>query len=296
MPNPDQKFEYYRQLYVTAPDKPDGGKVSLRDLSSDSTGNSKDPSLRTLTEWSRPDNNDGMGWPDLREKYREDMKALVKVSPEIKVEGISPDAIAIEIPKQPKQESLAKEVRKISSEQFNNRYASVVSDRFALGMQLLEEDPKFHSLDSEIALVTEYTKSLLENISKEEHSHIPTLWRLLKIAKQDLVRAQRSKNKGAIMVASAEIARLIDEGDRTLSAWEEVFNQIDRRARLINTESQRRARNEQSVPVADLPIFMELLRRILQKRIMDQGLAGEELMRAIASDMKNMSSMMGDRR
>lgn len=283
----DEDFEKYKKLYILMPDDPRGSS-SLRSLSREHTGKEEDPPLYQLKDSSSiiDSRNSGKTWSDERKEYREKRKRKLGTAsdPNQTLEDVIPSVEPAILPTDVVAIDPIKELKEMSRSDFENRYMPVLGDRLSRAVKRMQGDPNWMSLQDEIEFLGAYTSELMRAIAQDD-GYIPQLWQELRSQMASLKKAQIRKDKPGQQEASVAIAEIIEKGSAHFDAWENVLTQIDRRARLINTESQRQARAMNSVPIQDLMIFMELLKRLLERRIIAQGMSGQLLLDAIALDI-----------
>jgi len=255
--------QYYKNLFFFSDD------VTLQSLSREITGNPDDPTHSTLLSWSSRNEGSSTTWTEDRRRFRETQTSIING-------GV--------------QKASAVRLSEVLADAMPSRYSPYVSEAIALSLKRTLEDPNFLSLQDEIALVDARNAELLQQLNTLGASQA---WSLLAKLVNDLELAQGSGDSRAVAKISLELVRTIREGDRKFSLWDDVFRNIDQRARLINVESQRQARGDRSVPIESLMLFLEALKTRLHQRAVVEGLAGMKLLKAVKSDLADLTGNIG---
>ena len=92
------------------------------------------------------------------------------------------------------------------------------------------------SLKGDVALFTMRIHQLLKRLGNGESRLV---WRKLRLAFESLQSASTRRDAGGIESSVKEIGRLVALGNESEGAYDELFDMVDRRARLVGQEWKR---------------------------------------------------------
>lgn len=259
----EMKFQAIKARFIAT-------DMELQDFSREKTGNDADPPYTTLCKWAMASStgNNGVSWSEERSQYQQVMSNVVNgvsinthlITPleaeSTELEGVQPTAIA-------------------KQQLFQGRYQPYVSNKLAASITRSLQDPYFHSLADEIAIVDVYTQELMSRLN--DVGAPDGLWLELKDIVGQLKLAYANHNDSKVSALSLQITQMIEVGGTQAALWTEIFHSIGRRAQLIDTESKRLQRQNAVIPVEALMQFMAIFKTKLQRIILEDELSGKEL-------------------
>lgn len=156
------------------------------------------------------------------------------------------------------------------SKSLPTRYLARYAQALTEGDQLLEQ---LH----EIALLDSRLDELLHAVDSGEAGD---LWKRLQGVCDDLIKAKRKKDVSRVGLCLTEILELVGRGAQDWARWQEITDVVERRRRLVESETKRRKDAKETVLLQEVLVFIGLLKEIL-RTVLDQHIPDVKLRRHI---------------
>lgn len=128
-------------------------------------------------------------------------------------------------------------------------------------------DPDILNLTHEIALVDARSMELLAKVNSGEAS--TALWDKLQKAANELVGAQQAGDAVKLAMALNDILDLIKRGSADAARWVELYNLLERRRRLVDSERKRRVDMQNSVNADGVMLLVTAIADLVNQHVPD---------------------------
>lgn len=167
------------------------------------------------------------------------------------------------------------------------RFSKDLPTRLLAQYEAALDDPDMIALHEELALVTAREGDLLGRVDTgEAGAH----WRGIRDALADFRRAQRRDDAPAAAAALREMERLTDLGIADYQAWAELFDTIEARRRLADTERRRLEAMQQVITTERAMLLVAALVDTVRRHVDDRQVLG-----AIGRDLARLVDAHGAR-
>lgn len=146
------------------------------------------------------------------------------------------------------------------------RWSSSIPERMAERYSVLLDDPAMLDITHEIALTDTRISELLQRVGTGESKG---LWQQARKSNDDIQKAIHNENYGAVLIATAQLDRLIGEGLTDYEAWSEIHTLIDQRRKLAESERKRRIEAEQMLTIDQAMSFTTAVLNLIRSSVDD---------------------------
>lgn len=166
-----------------------------------------------------------------------------------------------------------KSLRGIASRTLKSgRYSKDLPTRLAARYQESQADPDLLNLHSEISLTDAFVLDALKGLDTGESGR---LWQSLNTTWQTLQDAQRAKDGQAVALALNDLGSLIKRGIAAHAARSETMDLIERRRKLVESESKRRVQMQDMITSEKAMLLVGQLTAAVVRYVSDpKALAG----------------------
>jgi hypothetical protein len=166
----------------------------------------------------------------------------------------------------------------MASPQFKTgRYSKYLPARLAGKYQDALADKHLLELRFEVALVDTRLAELIERVGAGESKD---LWHTLKATNAELNVAIRSKDTAKMALAVRKIGELIDQGIGDHQAWVDVFDVIEQRRKLVESERKRLVEMQQMITSERAMLLIAALVDVVRNHVTDR-----DILAAISADV-----------
>lgn len=167
------------------------------------------------------------------------------------------------------------------------RYSKYLPTRLAARYAEAESDPNLISLRSEIALLDTRLADVLGRVQTGEGAAI---WQQLAKTKAQLEKARASGDEVGARAGVDTLLALIGNAMEEQAAWGEVYNLIEQRRRVVDSEWKRLADMQQMITAERALLLITALTQIIKTHVTDTIILG-----AISTDIRKLiTSDAGD--
>jgi len=149
--------------------------------------------------------------------------------------------------------------------------------------QAAATDPKLMELRGDIATVDARIIDLLKRVDTGEAGSI---WIELQSAWVRLARAQAKADADTYKIAFDDVARLVNKGGEDTAAWTEIFAMIDRRRKLVVSESRRLETMHQMLSIEQAMLLLANVVDIIKRHVPDR-----QALNRIAIDVQRLGEV-----
>jgi hypothetical protein len=153
----------------------------------------------------------------------------------------------------------------------HGRYSKHLPTRLAAQYEQARDDPELHSVRDEIGVVEARVRELLARI---EGGDLGTLWPTLHKQLQAYQAARRTGDTPTMSKALAAMEPLIAQGAQDYTLWTTIGTELDRLARLRQTEHRRLVDMQQMITAERANLLMgamvSIIAGVLKKHIPDE--------------------------
>lgn len=154
------------------------------------------------------------------------------------------------------------------------RYSKYIPDRLSTKYNESLSDPKLLEMREEVALIDGRLSELLTNLQKGDTK---TLWTKLQKAWGSYKSASDDKAVFYLM----EIGELIKNGNEAYALWDEVYQVVEQRRRVVESERKRLVEMQQTITNDRAMILIGALLGIIKEHVRDTT-----TLRAISNDIR----------
>src|SRR5581483_3937130 len=148
----------------------------------------------------------------------------------------------------------------------HGRYSKYLPTKLAARYTEAAADKDLLELHAEIALIDARLSDVLERIHKGESG---TLWEQIGIEFDKFKRAQVIKDTDEARAALAALDRLITEGIADYAAWKEVFELVEQRRKLVESERKRMVEMQQMISMERALILIGAIGETIRRHVAD---------------------------
>lgn len=148
----------------------------------------------------------------------------------------------------------------------NSRHAPT---RMEEDLTLARQDPELVSLQDEIVILSARESDLLKRADNGESGE---LWKELRRAWADFDRARHGGDAEAETYAVYEMGQLITAGVADHNVWNEFYQVVEKRKKLLEAERRREKEANLHVPVERVLELLTSIRGIVTRRVRDPHL------------------------
>lgn len=163
------------------------------------------------------------------------------------------------------------------------RYSKLLPARLADRYQQARADTELLALRDEIALLDARLGDVLGTVDTGESSKI---WKELQAANSELQIAVAAKDNARVNRAVREISRLIDSGSADVEAWNDVYNLLDQRRRLVESERKRLVELQQYMTAEKAMTLLSVVLDTIQTHVTDRS-----ILAAISADFRKLTAI-----
>lgn len=145
------------------------------------------------------------------------------------------------------------------------RYSKVLPARLAGRYEEARQDAALLELRDEIGLVDSRLSDLLGRVDTGESGAI---WRALKAAHLDLLKARNDPIKAAIALNA--MGELITRGHADYAAWNEIAAVLEQRRRLVESERKRLIELQQTITTNQAMVLVTALLSSIKEHVTDR--------------------------
>jgi hypothetical protein len=162
----------------------------------------------------------------------------------------------------------------------NGKRTSLSSLTHALPKHLVEiaeavtHDPNILALDQSIAVLDARTIELLHGLQRDAAGK--QAWRDLQRKVSELRDGvRRETSVGAQLRLIEEIDDLMDEQLRVISVWQEVYQTLDQRRKMVETETKRREKMSSLVTADQVIVLVHRVAQVIKRKVKDPAVVRE---------------------
>jgi hypothetical protein len=149
--------------------------------------------------------------------------------------------------------------------------------------QAAATDPKLMELRGDIATVDARIIDLLKRVDTGEAGSI---WIELQSAWVRLARAQARADADTYKIAFDDVGRLVNKGGQDTAAWVEIGAMIDRRRKLVVSESRRLETMHQTLSIEKAMLLLANVVDTIRRHVLDR-----RVLNAIAIDVQRLGEV-----
>lgn len=165
-----------------------------------------------------------------------------------------------------------------ASPQFRTgRYSKYLPARLSGKYEQSKSDPNLLALKEEVSVVDARIAELLERIDTGESQ---SQWALLQGVHSQLMMAVQARDTGKMAALIKRIGDLIDTGSKDASAWGDIFEAIEQRRKLVESERKRLVEMQQYVTAEQAMLLISALVDVVTRHVSDR-----DIISAIYSDV-----------
>lgn len=164
----------------------------------------------------------------------------------------------------------------------HGRYSKDLPSRLADKYQEARSDSELLALRDDIALVDARLRELVGRIDTGEAD---SLWRWLEEAVDDLLIARRSKDQAGIAAAVNDIVQAVEKGSSERKTWAEIFDLLERRKRLVESERKRLVDMQQMITSERAMLLLSVVVDTVRRHVNDR-----DALAAISADIGKLVS------
>jgi hypothetical protein len=135
-------------------------------------------------------------------------------------------------------------------------YSQYLPDSLGDRMDDFMKDPNIASVREELALLGTRLSSKLEEL---EDGPSRDLWEQLEDAVDELEAARRRGDGDAVAACLNQITRLVRNGAQEQEKWEDVFDIVEQRRKLAETENKRMKQSSNTLTVEEASMLVEVM-------------------------------------
>lgn len=164
----------------------------------------------------------------------------------------------------------------------HGRYSRVMPQRLQERYELAASDPQLLSVTEEIRVIDARIGDLLQRVDGGEAGEH---WQGLRRTLDYLAPAIAAKDANRVAGLLSELDQIATAGNADYSAWQEVFDAIEARRRLVETERRRMAELDQNIPAERAFMMIGAILEIIRRWVTDP-----QQLRGIAADIRALTS------
>lgn len=149
------------------------------------------------------------------------------------------------------------------------RYSKYLTANLSEKYQAARADSHLLELREEIALVDTRLAELIERVGAGESKD---LWRTLKAVNLELNTAIRGKDTTRMATAVRSIGEIIDQGTDEYQGWLGIFEVIEQRRKLVESERKRLVEMQQVITSERAMLMIAALVDIVRQHVADRSI------------------------
>jgi len=161
------------------------------------------------------------------------------------------------------------------------RYSKLLPARLAARYNEAQADPDLLVLRDEVALLDARLGDVLGNVNTGESESI---WKALQRKNAELRTAIKVKDNPRVNQTVKELSELIDDGASEIEAWGEVYNLLDQRRRLVESERKRLVEMQQMISAERAMVLLSVILDTIQRHVTDRS-----ILAAISADFGKLT-------
>jgi hypothetical protein len=166
----------------------------------------------------------------------------------------------------------------------HGRHSKHLPARLSALYEEARADPDLLTLADDIALVDTHLARLLEQVSDDDPR---ILWGKAAVALEQYTETQQRGSREQV-TALATLQAVITEGidGGATGTWHEVLGVLERRRKLVETESKRQQQLQQMIPVEGALLLIGLIERIIKQYVTDHT-----ILAAIGRELSQLATL-----
>lgn len=150
----------------------------------------------------------------------------------------------------------------------HGRYSKYLPARLAERYQASQSDAELLALREEVSLVDTRLTDLLKRVDTNEAGY---WWKELKRVHKEYLDAQNDGDIAAMKKALSEWGRILYAGTSDYAAWNEVYNVLEQRRKLVESERKRLIEMQQVITSERAMLLISALVGIVQNHVTDSS-------------------------
>ena len=165
----------------------------------------------------------------------------------------------------------------------HGRYSKYLPARLSGRYQEAQADTELLALREEISLIDSRLSDLLQRVDTNEAGH---WWKELNRVYDDFRVATAKADTEAARHCLNEWGRIVQLGSSDYAAWDEVYNTIEQRRKLVESERKRLVEMSQVLTVERVMLLISALTDVIKSHVTDHG-----ILSAISADIGKLISI-----
>lgn len=167
----------------------------------------------------------------------------------------------------------------------HGRYSSYLPARLSGKYEQSKSDPDLLALREEVSIVDSRIAELLERIDTGESK---TQWELLRSAHGQLQQAVQNRDTAKMAALIKRMGELIQTGAEDSAAWADIFEAVEQRRRLVESERKYMIEQQQTITYDRAMLLISALVDIIRRHVSDTN-----TMAAIDADVGKLITIEG---
>lgn len=161
----------------------------------------------------------------------------------------------------------------------HGKYSKYLPDRLAARYQEAIEDNELLTLKNEVHLIDTRLTEILDNVQSDDTKtlwlDLQSTWDKYRNAINDEIRTNQLNN----------IEELIEKGSKVYHQWNEIYNVLEQRRKLVESERKRYLEMQQMITADRAMLLVSSLLGIIKEHVSDRN-----ILTAIATDIRKLTT------